>query len=72
MKDLQIKIKELESEISELENRIIEINRICKVCACQNKYYDEFAEIYAELNRLQIELNVLKESQDVVVLWYCK
>lgn len=64
MKDLQIKIKELESEISELENRIIEINRICKVCSYRKVYYEEFAEIYAELNKLQFALDLLEEMEE--------
>jgi DNA repair ATPase RecN len=58
------KIEEIGSQINDLENRLAEINRICKMYGCQYDYYEEYAEIYVELNKLQFALNILSELQE--------
>lgn len=58
------KINEIESQVNELENRLVEVNRICKIYGCQDSYYGEYAEKYAELNKLQFALDILNELQE--------
>lgn len=58
------KINEIESQVNELEDRLVEINRICKMYGCQGSYYEEYAEKYAELNKLQLALDILNELHE--------